>query len=273
MKKKFSLLLLSIFVLPLIALFGCGEVLSYPVYVYSSSTIFGSVSGTGTYDEGTTVTLTATAKQGSHFICWVYENTKEIVNDSTFKINNNLDSSQKTEKSTLSFTMNASTQGKYTAIFDDNKMMYVKFNSYRITTNPEIDGEDEDINQDAIMTSTIDLSQGPTSSNLSTVYKAEDVEIKDNLNIYPENITGILKLSATSNQHIRANTQFAYNGKSMTFNFRADIGFQQSTEKIASNNYNYQITYNEGNYKIAFEFKVSADKTFYMILNYTNLTA
>lgn len=272
MKKKLSILLLSIFVIPLVALFGCDEVLSYPVYVYSSSTIYGSVAGTGTYDDGSTVTLTANAKQGSHFICWIYENSKQISNDATYKINNTLNSSQKTEKSTLTFSMSTKTQGKYTAVFDDNKMMYVKFHSYRFTTTPDANGEDDDINKDLLMTASMEISQGSTSTNLTSIYKSEELEIKDNLNIYPENISGILKLSTTSNQHIRANTQLAYNGKSMTFNFRADIGFQENTEKIQSNNYSYQISYSEGVYKLVFEFKLSADKTCYLILNYENLS-
>ena len=136
MRKKISIALLSILIVPLIALFGCGEVLSYPVYVFSSSTIYGSVSGNGTYNEGETITLTATAKQGSSFVAWIHQNSTLVQNDQNYNIENQTNSNQKVVKSTLTFTVSEKTQGKYTAVFDDNKMMYTKFDSWRITTDP-----------------------------------------------------------------------------------------------------------------------------------------
>ena len=280
MKKKFSVLLIAILVLPLIALFGCDEALSYPIYVYSSSTIYGSVSGSGTYKEGQTITLTASAKKGSHVVGWIYQNSALIENGDSYKIENTTNSEQLPEKSILSFTLSEKTQGKYTAVFDDAKMMYIKLDSFRITSNPNLSGEADDPEKNAIMNANISLSQGSSSANLTTFYQTENLDIKDNTNITPEKVTDILKLSTTTNQHIKATTQLVYKEKTMSLNFRADIGFQTSTNQdpnsveddwIDSSNYSYQIKYSEGSYDVIFKFKVSTEDTFYLILSYKNL--
>lgn len=273
MKKKLPLLLLIIFVIPVFALFGCQEVSSYEVLVYSSSTIYGAVSGSGTYKDGSTVTLNATAKQGSNFICWVYQNSTQLENGNVYKIENTTNSAEKIEKSTLTFTASSSTQGSYTAVFSDNKMMYTKLTSLRITSTPDVDGEEDNLEKDPIMNATISVLQGSSSTNLTNVYQIENAEIKDNVNIVPEKITEVLKLSTTATKHIRANAQFVYNEKTISITFRADINYQTNTDWINGNNFKYKIQYSNGNYKIIFQFQVTADQAYYLVLNYSDLTA
>lgn len=281
MRKKISILLLSIFVLPLISLFGCEEVSSFSVYAYSSSTIYGSVSGSGTYKEGNSVTLTANAKQGSQVIGWIYQGSQLLEDDSSYKIvteteKDEKSQSQKVVKSYLTFTMSQTTQGKYTAVFDDNKMMYVKLSSFRITSDPDVAGEEDSTTKDPIMTSSINISQGSSSSNLTTIYTAETLEIKDNVDIIPNKISNVLKLSTTTSQYVKASTQIVYSGKSMSLNFRADVYFATSTDKdnwINATNYSYQIRYSEGTYDIVFKFQVAEEEFYHLVLTYKNLSA
>ena len=47
----------------------------YTITVVSSNTSMGTTSGGGTYDEGTTITLTASAHNGYRFLCWQDNNT------------------------------------------------------------------------------------------------------------------------------------------------------------------------------------------------------
>ena len=273
MKKKLPLLLLIIFVIPIFALFGCKDVSSYGVVVYSSAGMYGAVTGNGTYKEGSTVTLTATTKQGSSFICWVYQNSTQLENGSVYKIDNTTNSAEKIEKSTLTFTASSTTQGAYTAVFSDNKMMYAKLSSLRITSTPDADGEEDNLEKDPIMTATISILQGNSSTNLSSVYQIENAEIKDNVNIVPENITEVLKLETNQTKHIRANAQFVYNERTISITFRADINFQTSTDWISGNNYKYKIQYADGNYKIIFQFQVATDLAYNLVLNYAELVA
>jgi len=268
MKKKLTFMLLISLIMPLFALFGCDEVSSYPVTVYPSSAIYGSVSGNGTYSEGTTVQLIANAKQGSHFIAWIYQNTTQIENNATYSISNTLNSEDKATKSVLRFTMNSNTQGTYTAVFAERKIMYVKFDSLWLTTNPENTPVESDITSPVVMTANLDLSQG--GSEMNTIFEKDGIELRENVLIRPEKMLSVLRLHPTSTQHIRANTQFKYNETNITINFRADIDFQESTEIKDGNNYTYQIQYKDGNYKIIFNFKLPA-KSYYLILNYKEL--
>lgn len=289
MKKKISLLLLSIFVLPLISLFGCEEILSYPVYVYSSSTIYGSVSGSGTYKEGNSVTLTANAKQGGHVIGWVYQGSQLLEDSDLYKIvAEESNSSQKVVKSSLTFTMSEKTQGKYTAVFDDSKMMYIKLSSFRITStyDPENAGEEDSEKKEKIMTaSSTNISQGSSSSNLTTVYTTDndkDLDIKDNVNIIPNKVDKVLKLSTTTSQYVKVSTQLNYKNKNMSLNFRADVDFATSTNKdsstpennwIDNTNYSYRIDYSQGTYDIVFKFQVAEGEFYHLVLTYKNLSA
>ena len=277
MKKKLSILLLSVFIVPLIALFGCGEVSSYSVSVTSSSTIYGntfvngSSSGQGTYNEGQSVSLTANALNGSSFICWVYQNSTEITNKSPYSISNTTDNSGKITSSVLTFNMSANTQGSYTAIFDDGKMMYTKFQSLRITSTPDVAGEEDDLSKDPIMSANITISQGQSSAMLATVYSGEGLEIKDNVLIHPEDVTQILNLSVSVNRVITATTQMILGDRSISINFRAEVGFQQNKSWTDANNYRYKVDYADNTYTLTFAFQTDAETTYYLILEYANL--
>ena len=78
MKKKFFVLLLAVLILPTVALLGCGTKNSFAVTVFASSGTYGAVKGDGTYEEGSVVSLTATAKAGSQVVAWVFGGTTKI---------------------------------------------------------------------------------------------------------------------------------------------------------------------------------------------------
>lgn len=279
MKKKLSILLLSVFIVPLIALFGCGEVSSYSVSVESSSTIYGntfvngSSSGQETFNEGQSISLTANALNGSSFICWVYQKNTEISNNAPYIISNTTDENGKITSSVLTFNMSATTQGNYTAIFEDGKMMYTKLQSLRITSTPDVAGEEDDLSKEPLMSANITVSQGQSSAMLSTAYSAEGLEIKDNVLIHPENVTQVLNLSASANRIITASTQMTLGERTITINFRAEVGFQQNSPWTTANNYRYKVDYANETYTLTFAFQTDADTTYYLVLEYANLQA
>lgn len=263
MKKKFSILLLAVLIVPLVALFGCDEVLSYPIEVYSSSTIYGSVTGSGTYDVGSTVTLTASAKQNSKFVAWIYQNSTQIVNGTTFSISNETNSNGDATKSTLTFVMSDERQGKYTAVFEDSKMVYAKLGSLYLTSDPDSEGTVDDGNATTLATTTLTISQGQTYSNMTTAYESGEYEFKDAIAITPQDITQVLKLSTTE-QLVKVNFD--------SITLRASLNFQTSKDWTQSNGYSHKVNYANGNYKIVFAFTYSNEQM-YLVLNYNNLTA
>lgn len=269
MKKKFSAFLLCLVMFPLVALFGCDEVSSYSVTVSSSSTIHGSVSGAGTYEEGSTVTLTANAKGGSSVVAWVYQNSTQLQDGDVFSISDTTNEANVVTSSTLTFTMNATTQGSYTAVFSDSKMMYVKLDSYFLTTNPESAGMEDDGLQPTLMTANIDVAQG--QSALTTIFTAEGVALRDGVIVSAENITGVLNLSTTTAQNIRVNVVFTMNERTFTFNnLRASLLFQEDVAETSGANHTYSVSYSDGTYRISFNFTIDG-QNYHLILNYCNL--
>ncbi len=267
MKKKFSICLLSLIMLPLIAFFGCDTPSSYSVKVSSSSTIQGSVSGSGTYEEGSTITLTATAKSGKTFVAWVYQNTTMLQDDSTYTITNTT-SDGLINKSTLTFTASSSTQGTYTAVFAEDQMMYVIFDSLYLSTSADATGTDDDGTQEELLTATIDISQGQNS--YVTIYSSS-MTLRDSVLVSAEDITGVLNLSTETAQYVRANVVFTVDGVNYTYTFRASLLFQQDIEQTSGTNYSYTVTYTNGVYKICFAFELDGTE-YYLTLNYVNLS-
>jgi len=91
--------------------------------------------------------------------------------------------------------------------------------------------------------------------NQTSLLSKEDKEVKENVLIIPENITEILKMQNEIKQSVKAVTQINYNDRAMSFNFRADLGFQENSEEIQNQNYSYQVKYSNGTYRIIFKFK------------------
>ena len=74
----------------------------YTVTVSASPAEGGTVSGGGTYDEGTAVTVTATAEEGYHFVKWVEDSTEVSAN--------------------LSYTFTITANCTLTAVFEENEI-------------------------------------------------------------------------------------------------------------------------------------------------------
>ncbi len=87
----------------------------YNVTVNSNNTTMGTVSGGGTYEEGTTITLTATANNGYHFDHWSDGNTQ---NPRTITVNGNITLTayfvQNTQTYTVTVNSNNTTMGTVT---------------------------------------------------------------------------------------------------------------------------------------------------------------
>ena len=250
MKKKLPFLILMVFVLPLFAFFGCNEVTYFSVTAYSSSTIFGSVSGTGTYESGSTITLTATAKQNSTVIGWLYQNTTLLSNENGYTITTSDDKTN----STLSFESKEATQGRYTAVFEDSKMMYVKLDSYQFET------------EEPITLLSMSVLQGNNTSSMSEAYKSDEQKEIATQEAYPITTNQVLKLSASSSSVVEAEISVIVDNTQRNFNLVGYIDFQK--EKSGTN---YTSTYKNGTYNMALTFTYN-DKTYTLILNMKNLT-
>ncbi|MBP3619171.1 MAG: hypothetical protein J6J24_00765 [Clostridia bacterium] len=270
MKRKFAFMLLALIVMPVFALFGCEEVASYPVLVYSSSMLYGSVAGNGTYKDGQEVSLTASAKKGSHFICWVYENTSIVNDEHIFTITNELDSQEKPIKSTLTFTVSASTKGTYTAIFEEEKMMYTKLTDFMVTTDPTSPPIEDNDGIPELCKANIDISQYQSASSPETVFSETDFTLKNNVIYSPEDVNQVLKMSIEAQQHININLKMTFPNedpaagedqqfKTYSYSFKVDLGYRTITTEpvhvtMVSKPYSYVIGYANGIYEIDIAF-------------------
>lgn len=277
MKKKLSILILSIFVLPIFALFGCNDVQSFGITVFSSSEALGAVSGYGTFEEDSTVTLYATPKTNGKFVAWIYQGSTLLSDGDIYKI-------ESTEaKSTLSFNANAVTQGSYTAVFENksssqNNMMYIKLDSYRIASAESYQqlpaGIPENDSLETLITTNLTISHGKTSNNLNNVLTLENTELKDNMIYKPEDINQVLNLDAYGARHlcVQLNGKFVGNLNTTTKELRANIDYKEST---TSQNQGYlaEVSYNtKGTYEIKFKFE-QENQTYYLLLTYKNLSS
>lgn len=106
--KKFYIFLFCLLALvpTMLVLTGCGAKENYTIDVVASDKRYGSVTGNGTYSDGTNITLKATTID-SNFLCWTLNN--KVVS----------------KESEYSFQVNAETKGKYVAIFDKGCDYYV----------------------------------------------------------------------------------------------------------------------------------------------------
>ena len=278
MKKKLTLFLMVVLMLPLVALFGCDEVSSFGVTVYTSSSSYGYSTGSGTYNDGSTVTLTATAKTGGKFVGWIFQNTTFLEDGDTFSI----ETSEGQTRSTLTFVMSANTQGYYTAAFDSNnsstesRMTYVKLSSYRVATedaftaNPA--GTTDTETAPDLLSANLSIAQGASSSNLTNVLTLDNATLKDNVIYTAENINQVLYLSSYNSRYVRM--QFVGRVGTDTFNkdLRAELDFQTNFPETENANYTSSVNYSrtDGIYTITFSFE-NNNQTFYVVLNYENL--
>ncbi len=118
MKKSKCLILSILFILPIMLFSGCEDPKYFSVTSRSSNAELGSVSGgNNSWIDGTNITLVATARnpETNPFICWI----KDYVSIYTFD-------------STFSLTVSESTQGNYTAVFEENSASSM---SYALMTN------------------------------------------------------------------------------------------------------------------------------------------
>jgi len=280
MKKKISIFALIVLVLPLLALFGCGAKNSFYVDVVSSwtglpsGTRGGTVSGSGSYEEDKKVTLTATAKPESRFIAWVFEDSVIISQNSTYSISNQKNSStNKVTKSELSFKASSKTKGKYTAIFDDNKIIYTTLTSWRVTDDMTMDGEDSGTSTTPVtLTANLYISQG--SANYD-VYSGVNFEVRNNV-INNAQINEVFKMNASQPQEL--SVDFTLTDGMTTFSkaMTAKVPFAESILEFVESDdktFAYKTNYTQdGRYEIIFKFSFSNEDKF-LIVEYTNLNA
>ena len=102
MKKFFLYIICLLVIAPCAVLFSaCGTVSSYNIQVLSSDARYGSVTGQGSFEEGTEVIVKAIPKENeSTFLCWAL-NDKIVSNEAEYK-----------------FIASSETQGTYVAIFN-----------------------------------------------------------------------------------------------------------------------------------------------------------
>ena len=277
MRKKFVYFMLAILLLPVFALFGCEKAESFSFQVYSSSTtdgevfINGTMSGSETAEEGKTVTMTATSKNGE-FVCWIHQNTVQIADGKTYSITNTKTGSTVT-KSVLKFDSSKETSGNYTAIFKGSKMQYVKLASFKVADDKDKASDIDSIARPSIMTfEDISIMQGKTIK--SEAYAGENIAVKENIEIQTESVNEVLKLDPELEQEIIIHADLTYNYSTSSRTFRTNLLFNTSSESTGrdgSTTYTISTTYAAGVYKVAFGFAVSQEKTYYLVLYFKEL--
>ncbi len=273
MKKSVYALLLAIICFPVFALFGCGSKQSFSVTVSTCGTAGISApssvtgAGSGSFTEGSTVTLTASNQ--NHFVGWIFQNTQLLKEDSTYSITNTTDDLGYITQSVLTFKSSAKTQGNYTAVFDDGKIYYTKFYSWFVTTDETRDtGINEVYDQSELMKSSIDVKQ---RQQRQIVYTAENHSTVENkiqsyddeqyvLNLNPANNTkNIVSISATFTVgEVETNETFNYS-----------LSFKTSDTSMTPT-----VTYKNGVYTAKCPFKITElndDITYYLVVKYVTI--
>lgn len=268
MKKKLSILLLAIFVIPVLAIFGCGSTDSYKITV-GYNTQNGSVVGGNTYAQDSTVTLVATAFEGQEFVCWAYQGETKIVDNAVYSLNNVTNDSQQTTKSTLTFKASKKTQGFYMAVFSDAKMMFTEFSSWYVTSDINSPENEGSVDTTPIVTMTTYLTYVNTTHSIDA-YSAEDQELRDNIAIEVTDCNNILKLSGDSKKSIMVSATMTFNEETTrNYTFRAEIPFRENANSTAQN-YG-SVRYANNTYKVIFEFTTPATQTYYLVFCFTEL--
>lgn len=266
MKKKLSILLLAILIIPVFTLLGCGTPETYKVSVSSSDAHFGIVEGQGTFTEGSDITLSATAWSGSSFVAWIFEEQTEILDNETYSIVNTTVGG-KTNSSTITFKSSSETAGNYTAVFADPAMQYAKLSSWYVSQTKDSTPEAETNLKPVIMQASMTVSQG--KSITSEIYTTDAVDIKENVEVEVET-NSILKLAYGENYQIKIKPRLQLSGMTSSPTMNAYISYQKSTESVEETGYSYQINYSNGVYRIEYKITISGQE-FYVNLLYKNL--
>ena len=275
MKKKFCLLALIVLLVPVLALVGCDKPSSFTVEVFSSWTGTpvgsggGTVSGGGTFEEGTEISLTATSKPNSRFIAWIHEDSVIISNEGAYSISNETTEGRVT-KSTLTFEVSSSRRGKYTAVFDDPSIVYTKLTSFRITNDYLTPGVEEAMSTETeTMTLRMYISQGNANAD---IYSANAMPVKRNVIYHTNDVNEVLKLNADTAQNVVADVMLTKENSTFTKTLRASVSFQENVDNLLNIENPHLINYNtqNGTYEIIFSFTIGEEQM-YLVLTYSNL--
>lgn len=260
---------MAIFLVPIFSFLGCGKTNSYSFSASVSDATKGGVEGFGTYTEGSKVTLTATANSGSSFVAWVFQEELQLSENDVYTINYTTNEERITSSS-LSFVSKETTQGNYTAIFEDNNTQYAKLASWKITSDKNKESENETSEKQTLLQAYALVSQGKIS--LNQIYESEDfVDVKENVEV-AVSTDYVLKLDPVESQTVIFNASFVYNNVPISPEFRTEIKYHTNSNSQESNGYSTETVYdsNSGTYKIIFGFKL-VDTQYYLILNYKNI--
>ncbi len=279
MKRKFLFFMMFLLVLPVFALFGCEKPQYYNFSVRSTGdgtiTINGeSLKGSASVEEGESVTIVAVAKN-QEFLGWVFQNSTLLSDNSTYSIKDTT-SDGKVVKSVLTFKSSKSTNGGYTAVFNDGKLTYSRLSAWKITSDEDATSEiDSAAKQYVMKLSNLSLVHEKTGN---LVYNVDgEVSVKDNVEIRANDVSELLYVDGETSQNIILSTNISYNDSaSYQRNFRANIQYRQSAvvdqpAKDGKKDYTFSVSYSDGVYKVAFGFEVSATQTYYLVLYYKEL--
>ena len=233
--KKSLLFLILILVAPIFLLVGCGEVQSYNITA-TTNCQNGNVTGMGSFNDGSRVTLTARGVNKHRFIAWVYQNKTILVSNNTY----NIETSSDSLTSTLTFNASSYTADNYTAIFEDSRQMYYTLSSYRVVEHAE--GEEipeENLeNQNVTCVGNLSISIGENVLNyrnpvnltnqsfLNTTTNFQDIRDVFSLSTQPYHVyfefsTG--KFKTTKDITLTYGTSDEQDGVDITFETNGDI--------------------------------------------------
>lgn len=268
MKKKLSILLLAIFLIPVFAIFGCGSSDSFKITV-GYNTKNGDVIGSGTYAKDSTVTLVATAFEGQEFVCWAYQGETRVANSDVYTLKNETNDNQQVTKSTLTFTSTSKTKGFYMAVFSDTKMMFAELYSWYVTSDLSLPENEGSIDTTPVVTMTTYLTYVNTTHSIDA-YSYENNELRDNVSTYVTDCHNLLKLSGDSAKSITVSATMAFNEETTrNYTFRAEIPFRENSTTTAPN-YG-TVSYANNLYKVAFEFETPSHQTYFLVFTFREL--
>lgn len=265
MKKKLSVLLVAIFVLPLLSLLGCQKPSSYQISVISNceTSGFPELNGSqvceGTFEEGTTVELSAISKENNTFIAWVRQGTRLVEDGQDYKIQNTkAEGSDQILKSVLTFTVGEKTEGSYMAMFSDNNMTYAKLSSIKLTdlSKPV---ESEASEPATTVKTSIDVYQ---NDNAYSAYSQADFDMTNGDEIETKDIKEILKLSIDEPATLVINFSLLSILEDVDYNLQFRVGVNCLTDTPVTNldkNSYYTVAYENGVYTIEIVFELPAE--------------